>query len=516
MGRQLYSKFKEAFTSVFPIVLIVILLHFTIAPLNNFYTLFSFLIGAFMLMIGMTFFTLGADISMMPIGEKVGSNLTKTRNLLLIVIVTFIIGFIITTAEPDLKVLARQTPAVPDNVLIMAVSFGVGLFLVAAFLRILFQIKLAYILIFFYIAVFILSYFTDANFLAVAFDSGGVTTGPITVPFIMSLGVGLAAVRGDKTTEEDSFGLVSLCSVGPIIIVLILGMLYNSKDGNYIPIEVPDYVSCFYVLMDFLLHIPEYAKEVAASILPIVAFFVVFQIFSLKLKKKSVIKIFIGLFYTYLGLVIFLTGVNVGFMPAGYLLGNELASGEYMWILIPLGAIIGYFIVAAEPAVHVLKQQVEDMTEGAVTGKAMGISLSVGVALSVGIALMRVIFGISILYILLPGYIFALIITFFVKPIFSSIAFDSGGVASGPMTATFLLPFSMGACDAVEGGNILLDAFGIVAMVAMTPVITIQILGIIYKLKERSAIMRSEPETVFEDSIIDFNSDEDVSKEESI
>jgi len=486
-------------------VLLVAFLHFTAAPFDNVYILFSFLFGAVLLVFGMALFTLGADISMMTIGEKVGANLTKTRNLPLIVIVIFIIGFIITTAEPDLKVLADQISSIPTSTLTIAVSFGVGVFLVISFLRIFFQIRLSYILIFLYTVVFVLAFFTKEDFLAVSFDSGGVTTGPITVPFIMSLGAGLASVRGDSNSEEDSFGLVSLCSVGPILTVLILGMIYNPDGGSYSSDYTLNCASVYDVIMEFLKYIPGCLTEVAECVIPIVIFFVIFQLVSLKLHKKSVIKISIGLFYTYFGLVIFLTGVNVGFMPAGYFLGYSIASGEWIWVLVPFGAAAGYFIASAEPAVHVLKQQVEDMTEGAVTGKAMGISLSIGVAVSAAISMLRIIFGIPILYIVLPAYIIALIITFLVEPIFSAIAFDSGGVASGPMTAAFLIPFSIGACNAVEG-DILLDAFGVVAMVAMTPVITIQILGIISIIKKKKVVSSLERDILIDDSIIDFDS----------
>lgn len=504
MRTNLSLKLKEALYSVIPITVIVLILHLTIAPmpLN---TLFIFLIGAILLIVGMGFFTLGAEQSMMLIGEHIGSNITKTRKLPFIIAVTFIIGVIITIAEPDLKVLARQTPAVPDNVLILAVALGVGIFLVISFLRIFLQIKLSYILIFFYAIVFILAAFTHKNFLAVAFDSGGVTTGPITVPFIMALGIGLASVRGDKTTEEDSFGLVALSSIGPILTVLILGMFYNPTGGNYSQINLDEHTGILAILKEFLIELPEYAKEVATAILPILIFFLVFQIYALKLERRTFIKIMIGLTYTYIGLVIFLLGVNVGFMPAGYSLGATIVNSSSKWLLIPLGMIIGYFIVAAEPAVHVLKQQVEDITEGAISGRSMGLSLSIGVAISVGLAMLRVVTGLSIWYLLIPGYAFALLMTFFVPPIFTSIAFDSGGVASGPMTATFLLPFAMGACEAI-GGNILTDAFGIVAMVAMTPLITIQCLGLLYKFKGRTSDT-SIPDTITDDSIIDFDMD---------
>ncbi|MDF2541878.1 MAG: hypothetical protein K0S47_1596 [Herbinix sp.] len=505
MQQLLTTKLRESLSSVIPITVIVLILHFTIAPMPL-YIMVLFLIGSLLLILGMSLFTLGADISMMIMGEKIGAHLTKSRKLPLIIIVTFIIGVFITIAEPDLKVLARQTPAVPDMVLIVAVAIGVGIFLVVSFLRILLQIKLSYILIFLYLIVFLLASFTDKDFLAVAFDSGGVTTGPITVPFIMALGVGLSMVRGDNTAEEDSFGLVSLCSVGPIMTVLILGMFYNSSQNSYSPVTVPDFQNFTEVILSFVTNTPHYVEEVSFALLPIILFFLLFQITTLRLQKKPLAKIIIGIIYTFLGLILFLIGVNVGFMPAGYYLGEKIAGSSYVWLLIPLGMVMGYFIVAAEPAVHVLKQQVEDITEGSISGKAMGLSLSIGVAISVGLALLRVITGISIFYLLIPGYLIALTLTFFVPSLFTSIAFDSGGVASGPMAATFLMPFAMGACEAV-GGNMVTDAFGIVAMVAMTPLITIQILGIVYQIKARRVTEDAVSHPLMEDSIIDLNDD---------
>lgn len=237
-------------------------------------------------------------------------------------------------------------------------------------------------------------------------------------------------------------------------------------------------------------------KEMLISLLPIVLFFVLFQIVSLHLKKKTLVKISIGIVFTYIGLFLFLTGVNVGFMPAGKYLGQIIAGLPYQWIIIPIGMVIGYFIVKAEPAVYVLMEQVEELTSGAISGRAMGYSLSIGVAVSLGLAMVRVLTGISILWFLIPGYVAAIVLSFFVPKIFTAIAFDSGGVASGPMTATFLLPFAVGACEAA-GGDIVSDAFGVVAMVAMTPLITIQILGFVYQLQEkRSAAADASEETI--------------------
>ena len=367
---------------------------------------------------------------------------------------------------------------------IIAVATGVGIFLVAAVLRMLFGIPLAHMLLILYPIIFILASIVPQDFLTVAFDSGGVTTGPMTVPFIMALGIGFSAVRSDKHAENDSFGLVALCSVGPILAVLLLGLLYHPGESGYeqtMIVKTDNSVEMWQLFQEGL---PYYMKEMLISLLPIILFFFIFQIVSLHLHKKTLVKIIIGIIYTYIGLVLFLTGVNVGFMPAGNYLGQVIAGLSYPWIIVPIGMLIGYFIVKAEPAVYVLTEQVEELTSGAISAKAMGMSLSIGVAFSLGLAMVRVLTGISILWFLLPGYAVALGLTFFVPKIFTAIAFDSGGVASGPMTATFLLPFSMGACEAL-GGNVVTDAFGVVAMVAMTPLITIQILGLIYQIQEQ-------------------------------
>ncbi len=478
-------KLREAVASVAPIAVIVVLLYAVLLRESvSGYALFSFVVGALMLVFGSSLFTMGADLSMMPIGEHVGSHLTRTRKIWLIILVCFIIGVIITVAEPDLKVLADQVPIVQSQVLIYAVAVGIGLFLVLSFLRILLQIRLSYLLLGFYALIFalILSPLIPNDFVAVAFDSGGVTTGPITVPFIMALGLGLASLRGDRTSQEDSFGLVALCSVGPILTVLILG-IFNGTDGVTAQEQsVAVYAGVGAVLHAFFSALPHYALEVAGAVLPIAVFFVIYQLAALRLKSRELKQIAVGLVYTTAGLIIFLTGVNIGFMPMGYEIGRSLGGSDHAWFLVPLAAVVGYFIVAAEPAVHVLKEQVEDITEGAISGKTMGIALAVGVAVSAGVSLLRVLTGLNLLYILLPCYALALLISFLVPPIFTSVAFDSGGVASGPMTATFLLPLAQGACEAV-GGNQLTDAFGVVAMVAMTPLITIQVLGLIAKLR---------------------------------
>ena len=476
------EKVKEAFSSVLPITLIVLALCFTIVPIDS-GTFLSFILGAFLVIVGMGLFTLGADTAMTPIGEYVGTTVMRSKKIWIIVLVCFIVGVLITISEPDLTVLATQLEQTIDKwTLIITVGVGVGVFLVIAFLRIVLKINLSYLLIGCYAVVFTLSFFVPETFVPLAFDSGGVTTGPMSVPFIIAIGTGVASMRSDKGAENDGFGLTALCSVGPIIAVMILGIIF--KPDNFAVsdnIVIPPANSK--VLLDsYLVALPHYMKEVGIALLPIVAFYFIFRIFGYKTGKSELIRILIGVLYTYVGLVFFLLGVNVGFLPVGSYLGEVLGRLDYNWIVVPIGMVIGYFVVAAEPAVHVLTKQVYEITSGAIPKKALRISLMLGVAVSVGLAMLRIVLNIPIMYFLIPGYLIALVLTFFVPNIFTAIAFDSGGVASGAMTASFLLPLALGVCKA-SGGNVATQGFGVVAMVAMTPLIAIQILGLIYRIK---------------------------------
>ena len=481
LKEKLLEKLEETLKAVLPVLAIVLVLCFTVAPIEPGIML-AFLLGAVLLIIGMMFFTLGADMAMTPIGENVGTGMTKTRKLWLMVALTFILGFIVTMAEPDLQVLAEQVPSVPNIVLVLSVAAGVGIFLVSALLRMLYRVSLSHMLIVLYAAVFLLAYLAPGDYIAVAFDAGGVTTGPMTVPFIMAFGIGISAIRSDERAEDDSFGLVALSSVGPILSVLVLSLIYKPESAEYVPARIPDIGDSVELWKLFAGELPEYMKEMAVSLLPIIFFFSVFQFVFRQVPKRMLIRTGVGMIYTYVGLVLFLTGVNVGFMPAGNYMGQVLAGQPYKWLIVPAGMLIGFFIVRAEPAVFVLTRQVEDITSGAISAGAMGLSLSIGVAVSLGLAMVRVLTGISVFWFVIPGYAAALLLSFFVPKIFTAIAFDSGGVASGPMTATCLLPFAIGVCTNI-GGNVVTDAFGVVAMVAMTPLITIQTLGMVYELR---------------------------------
>ena len=482
----LLEKIKESLASVLPITAIVLFLSISVAPLTP-GAMVLFLFGALLLIGGIGIFTLGADLAMTPMGAGMGIYLSKLRHKGVTLAVAMVLGIIITIAEPDLQVLAQQVPAVPNQLLFWAVAAGVGIFLMIAVIRILRGIPLSRMLVALYAVVFVVALtVVPQDFIPVSFDSGGVTTGPITVPFIMALGIGIASMRHDKNSTSDSFGLVALCSVGPIMAVLLLGSFFRPDSADYTPTALPEIQTTLDAAREFGMAIPHYAEEVFIALAPICGMFFIFQLITHRFKKTQLLKILNGLLYTYAGLVMFLTGVNVGFMPAGQLIGATVAGGTHPWLLIPIGMLMGYYIVAAEPAVHVLVKQVEEVSMGSIGQVAMKRGLSIGVALSIGIAMLRVVTGINIMWFLIPGYVFALALTFFVPQMFTGIAFDAGGVASGPMTATFLLPFAMGACEAA-GGNLMTDAFGLVALVAMMPLITVQIMGLIYVLKTRKA-----------------------------
>lgn len=445
--------------------------------------LLSFLIGAALVITGMGLFTLGADTSMSPIGTKIGSTLTKSKNITLIIIASFVLGVAITVAEPDLQVLAETVPHINSTVLLITVGVGVGLFLAAAISRIIFGVKLRLLLIVFYALIFILAAFTDRDFLSIAFDSGGVTTGPMTVPFILALGVGVSNIRSDRRAESDSFGLVALSSIGPILAVLILGFFYKSEEADA-AVAITSFSDTAVIGRAYISEIPKYLAEMAAALAPIAVIFVLFQVFSFRMKMREFLKICLGILFTYVGLVLFLTGVGVGFSPLGTVLGLKVAEGWNKYLLIPLSMLLGWFIISAEPAVFVLEKQIEQISAGAIPAKAVKLSLSVAVSLAMGLAALRVITGISILWFLIPGYALAIILSFTVPEIYTAIAFDSGGVASGPMTATFMLQFMIGASSAF-GGNILKDAFGVISLVAMMPLISLQLMGAVYGRKAK-------------------------------
>jgi len=494
--KELWEKIKEALFSALPITVIVYILALT--PLVDFSAveLITFTVGAVLLIVGIGLFSLGADLAMTPMGSHVGSGLSKQRKLGLLLAVCFVLGMLITIAEPDLQVLANQVSAVMNGtVLIYCVGFGVGAFLVIAILKIVFRVALSTILMLFYMLLFALALMLVVSgnepLLPMAFDSGGVTTGPITVPFIMALGVGISNVLGDRRSKENSFGLVALCSVGPVLAVLVLG-IFSRNELSY---AVPDYTVGSDIAAAFLHTAGHTCKEVALALGLIVVFFLICQAIFLRLPKKRLMRIAVGVGFTYVGLVMFLTGVNVGFMPIGYKLGVSMTENASPVFLVIFGLVVGVLTVLAEPAIHVLNVQVEEVTGGLVSKKSMMMGLCIGVGASIALSMIRIIFDFSLVYYIIPGYFLSLALSLFVPPVYTAIAFDSGGVASGPMTSGFILPLAVGACVGMQGAEaVLRDGFGVVALVAMTPLITIQLLGfrgvVAERINERKAMKR--------------------------
>ena len=487
------EKLKETFVSIGPIALIVLLLNWTITPLGDGMTL-TFIVSAIFTIVGLALFLLGADIGIIPMGEKAGSALTSKKNLPLLLIASFIIGFIITIAEPDVQVLAGQVSSVNPNIksitLLIMIAVGIGFFVSLGLLRTVLQIPIKILYVGFYVIVFILAFIAPQEYFAISFDASGATTGPMTVPFIMALGMGVAAVKSNKNSDSkaDNFGLTGLASIGPIVAVLIMGLVMSGKSATEVVAateiveETMVSVGTLERLRGVFKLVPHIIVEVAKALLPLVGLLIAFLIFLFKLTKRQIIKICVGLVYAFLGLVLFLTGINSGFIPAGTVIGETLGNSGQQWLLVLLGVVFGAIVVCAEPAVWVLTQQVEEISGGTIKRKVLLVALSSGVCIAVGLAMIRVIFGFHIAYILVPAFVIALTLTFFCPKMFTAIAFDSGGVASGPMTSSFILSYTLGAA-AVFGGNPLTDGFGVIALVASAPLITIQILGLIYAKK---------------------------------
>lgn len=500
----LKDKIVESLKSVLPIALIVLALSITIVPIST-GDMFLFLVGIVCLVIGMSLFTSGAEMSMQQLGSKIGSTVGGSKKIWLIAFISFIIGILVTISEPDLVILAEQVNGMDNWVLILTVSVGVGIFLAIAVMRIVFNWNLTAIMIGFYAVAFVLGFFVDKSFLSLGFDSGGVTTGPMTVPFIMSIGAGVSMSKASSNDRNDSFGITGLCSIGPIISVLVLGIVMK-VEGTYVPTVNDPVADTREGVVRFIHGFGEHLLDVLIALAPIIVFALLFQLVTHAFNKAQIIRMGVGIVYVLVGLAVFLTGANVGFLPTGTTIGQSLASIGGGWLLVPISMLLGYFIVKAEPSVYVLNKLVETMSAGAISGKTTGLGLSIGVSAALGLAALRIITGIHILWFLIPGYIIALTLSFFVPKIFVGISFDSGGVASGTMMSAFVLPLCMGACNTL-GGDVMTDAFGCVAFVAMAPIIAIQICGFVYKVKSEDRVRKfvSANET-----FVDYEYDRDV------
>ncbi len=482
------TKLKEVLYSVLPITVIVLVLNFTLTPIST--PLFiRFIIGAILIIIGLTIFLFGVDNGITPIGNTMGSALTRSNKLWIVAAAGIILGFFISVAEPDLHILAGQVDAVSSGAIskiniVIVVSIGIAIMLAAGLIRIVYNFPLYIMLTIVYAVIFGLAIFTSSEFLAISFDASGATTGALTVPFMLALGIGVSSMKKDsKASEKDSFGLIGIASSGAIMAVMVMSIASKSDDVTG---SLPQDSISEEIFKPFLREIPKLAWEIFVALLPIVVLFLIFQRVKFKLSGRTVRKIFFGILFTFVGLVLFLTGVNAGFMDVGSIVGYGMASLDNKVLVVIVGFIIGFVTILAEPAVYVLTHQIEDVTSGYVSRRLVLATLSIGVGAAVALSMIRILIpGLQLWQILLPGYIISIAMSFYVPKLFVGMAFDAGGVASGPMTATFILAYAQGAAEAIEGANVMIDGFGVIAMVAMTPLIALQILGFIYYVKSK-------------------------------
>lgn len=481
----LAKKFKDVLSSVLPITLIVVLLHFTVVPLES-SMFFRFILGSIFIILGLGIFLFGAEIGISPIGNLMGGTIAQTNNPYFVAALGFILGFFINVAEPDIQILADQVSKASGGILsssliLIVVSTGVGIMVAIGLLRIVYEKPLNKLFTIVYIFIFSLGIWATEEFLAISVDASGATTGAMTTPFILALGLGVSQLKGGKTSEEDSFGLVGLASAGPIFAIMILNIVSGLRD---IQGEIETFIPHTSIWEPYFQEIPLRMKESIFTLLPLLIIFAIFNYHKFKLERKNKNNIYKGLAYTYTGLTLFLVGVNAGFMEVGRVMGHEIASLPYPWLLPMIGFLLGMVVVLAEPAVYVLTEQVEEVTAGHIKRKVILIALSMGIAFAVALSMLRIMIpGLKLWHFLLPGFAFAAFLSYKVPPIFVGIAYDSGGVASGPMTATFILAFAQGAANAIPTANVLIDGFGVIAMVAMTPLVAIQVLGLLFKIR---------------------------------
>ncbi|WP_303975476.1 DUF1538 domain-containing protein [Streptococcus merionis] len=467
--------------------MIVGILNVTLTPMPG-PMMWRFMIGAILIVLGLTAFLIGVDIGITPLGGYTGTTLAKSNKLWLVIVAGIVLGFFTSIAEPGLMVLANQVNDVTSGSisslsLLLLVAIGLALMLALGFIRIFFNIPLYKLLLVLYGIIGLLSLGTSKEFLAIAFDASGSTTGILAVPFILALSVGISKMKKDsKASEKDSFGLVAIASTGAIIAVLLLSFL--TKTQTFHAELGTGVLDSNAVLASFTGLASNYAKETLIVILPLLGLLLVLQKLSLHLGKRELRRLLTGFGFAYVGLFLFMVGVNGGFMDVGTYIGQALVSLENKLPIVVIGFVFGVVTILAEPAVYVLTHQIGQVTSGYVKRRAVLVSLALGVGTAVALSVIRILVpGIQLWHYLLPGYLLSLGLMFITPKLFVGIAFDAGGVATGPMTATFIMAFIQGAAHIFEGADLLVDGFGMIAMVAMTPIITLQILGFIYQLK---------------------------------
>ncbi|NLL00174.1 MAG: DUF1538 domain-containing protein, partial [Clostridiales bacterium] len=493
----LFDKTKEVTKTLFPVVALVLIISLTIVDVQN-DVILRFLVGSVLLLLGLTIFLWGVDLAMDPIGEHMSKEVAMSKSPIKIAILSCLLGFLITVAEPDLLILGDQVEgasggSLGSSIIVYMVSLGVGVMVSLGVFRLLRDRPLNKFMAITYGIILVLAFLVSEEFLAIAFDASGATTGALTTPFVLALSLGLSNVKGGKNAEENSFGLVGIMSSGPILAVMLLSIISRQKN---IQGDAGEYIFQEGVLGPILEAIPHLFIESLIALLPITILFFIFNFARFRIKKGEIVGIIKGLTFTLLGLVIFLTAVNSGFMDMGRVLGMEIAKMN-KGLLIGIGFVLGLIVVLVEPAVHVLGEQIEEVTGGHIPVNLIRMTLSLGVGTAIALSMVRIVVPeVKLWYFLLPGFAIAILLSFKSNPIFVGIAYDAGGVASGPMTATFVLAFAQGAATSIETANVLVDGFGVIAMVAMAPVLSIMILGTIFQRKKVVDLHPTSEDTV--------------------
>ncbi len=503
---------KEVLLSSLPLAIIIIIVCVFIAPMENPTNYIKLFMGYASVVLGQSFFLVGLDSSILPIGKLVGSSLVKFNKTIFIILFGILFGILATVAEPALAVLARQTHMIMNGVnetaFVWLLSTGVGIFVGFALYRVIRDMNIRIVFAILYILVFLTVIFVPKEFVALAFDGSGATTGDISVPFILALGIGISATMSKHKTNDDIFGIIGIASVGPILAVFIYGIILNIINGGEIPpaaLYDPGAAESFAEITISNI------TGVALALFPIVIVFLPFQLFLVKLPKKQFIKMMLGVIPVYIGLLIFLSGIDYGFAFAGEYIGevflNAARPSWFKWLLLPLGFVLGAAITLSEPAVTVLGEQLEEITNGHIKKLAIRITLAIGIGFASLLSMVKILTQINILWFLVPLYALALIMMMHTSPLFVGLAFDSGGVTGGALTSAFLTPLTLGAAQAVAltGGikaqSVLTNGFGIIAFISVTPLITVQALGIIYdrKVKQSQALNTEYEDAEYEE-----------------
>lgn len=484
------EKLKEVLTSILPIVVVFSILAIFLLKLPG-EEIAMFIFCIILVVLGFTIFLTGVEVGINPMGAIIGKEIPKRRSRMFMILVVFTISFLVTIAEPDVSVFATQVhemfSSINPGTLTLCIAVGVAFFLIVAAFRIIYKLSLRAIITAGYVVVAIMTivlYATGNNeFIAIAFDSGGVTTGPVTVPVLLALGIGICSV-GAKRNRMEGFGMIGLASIGPIIALLIMGLVSNTTyaaGSESAPEELT--IGLELLWKEFV----ESARGVLIALLPLIAFFIVFKRVFLQHSWASIYYMVEAVAVAGIGVIIFLTGVYTGFMPVAIKLGVELATYEPFLVII-LGFVLGFLVAFAEPAVSILGDQVQRASRGMLPRKLIIMVISVGVAFLVALGMMKTVYDLNLIWIIIPGYVITIVLMWLGEKDMVGIAFDAGGVSTGPMSVAILSSIYVGLSSALyDGATAVINGFGLIALIALAPCLFLSALSVFMKYKGRVA-----------------------------